>query len=60
MFRIIGVLVAVYTLYALFSGRVWAKKGPGAEEILRQESPGYFWTVIVIYFGLSLALVFYF
>jgi hypothetical protein len=60
MFRIIGVLVALYTLYALVTGSVWAKAGISAREILRQESPGNFWTVIVIYTALSVALIFYF
>jgi len=60
MFRIIGVMVAMYTLYAVVMGSVWAKAGIGAKEILREETPGSFWTVIVIYIGLSAALIFYF
>jgi len=57
MFKVIGVLLAVYVCYSVFSGRVVAKAGAGSREVLREESPRYFWTVVAIYAGLSLALV---
>jgi hypothetical protein len=57
MFAMLGFGVAVYTLYAAVTGAVYAKSGPGGEEIRRDESPGKFWTVIAIYGLLSLALV---
>ena len=57
MFRVLGILVALYTLYAACTGRVYAKSGPGGRLILRTESPRYFWTVIAIYIGLSIVLM---
>jgi hypothetical protein len=57
MFKVLGVLLAGYTIYAAVRGEVYAKAGPGARRVARNESAGYFWVVIVIYSGLSLALL---
>jgi hypothetical protein len=57
IFKLLGVLVALYTAYAAFTGEVFAKSGPWGRTVSRQESPRYFWIVIVIYAGLSVALV---
>lgn len=57
MFKILGVIVAGYTLWAAFEGRVYAKEGAGGRMIIRENEPRYFWTVIVIYGGLSVALL---
>ena len=60
MFKFLGALLALYTLYAAARGEVAAKAGPGARTIVRGESPRYFWGVIAIYAGLALALIFLF
>lgn len=60
MFKVLGVLVGLYAIYAAFSGRVYAKSGMGGRTVSRDESPEYFWIVIVIYAGLSAALLVYF
>lgn len=57
MFKFLGVVLAAYVCYAAVSGRVYAKSGVSGRHVLREESPGYFWVVIAIYAGLSLALV---
>jgi len=57
MFTLLGVLVAIYTLYAASKGEVFAKSGPWGRWISRAESPRYFWVVISIYGALSLALL---
>lgn len=57
MFRLVGVLLALYTAYAAISGEVFAKSGISGRVVLRAESPGYFWVVIVIYAALSAALI---
>lgn len=57
MFESLGAILAVYTLYAAVNGRVFAKSGPSGRTVTRQDSPEYFWIVIVIYAGLSLALI---
>ena len=50
-------LLALYTGYAVVSGEALAKSGPGARTVSRADSSGYFWAVIAIYAGLSLALI---
>jgi hypothetical protein len=60
VFKVLGVVVGLYACYAAILGRVYAKSGPGGRWILREESPEYFWIVIVVYIGLALALVSFF
>lgn len=57
MFKLLGVLVLAYDLWAISAGEVWAKSGPSARLVTRLESPRYFWTVIIIYAGLGIALL---
>jgi len=57
MFKVLGILVALYTFYAAFTGKVYAKSGPGGRLISRTDTPKYFWIVIAIYLGLSIALM---
>jgi hypothetical protein len=53
----LGILVALYTAYAAMNGEVYARSGPWGRIVSRDESPGYFWVVITIYAGLSVALM---
>jgi hypothetical protein len=59
MFKVLGLLVAAYTLWAAIDGKVYAKAAglAGGRYIARSEEPGYFWVVIAIYGALSIALV---
>lgn len=57
MFKALGLLVALYTLYAALKGEVYAKSGAWGKTVSRAESPEYFWVVIAIYAALALALV---
>lgn len=57
MFKLLGLLVIAYTLQAAVSGRVYAKDGARGRQIVRAESPEYFWMVIVVYLGLGAALL---
>ncbi|MDQ2702029.1 MAG: hypothetical protein M3Y70_04275 [Pseudomonadota bacterium] len=57
MFKLLGIVVGLYTLYAVAKGEVFAKSGPSRRTVSRGDSPEYFWTVIVIYAGLAVALV---
>lgn len=60
MFDILGIATGFYTLAAAVTGKVWARSGPGARLVTRDEAPHYFWVVITIYAGLSIALITYF
>lgn len=57
MFKVIGGLFALYIAYAAISGKVSARSGVFRRTISRQDSPRYFWTIIIIYAGLSGALM---
>jgi hypothetical protein len=57
MFKTLGLLVALYTLYAAFTGTVYTKAGPRGRMLSRKDSPEYFWVVIAIYLGLSIVLM---
>lgn len=57
MFKALGLLVALYTLYSVVKGEVYAKSGAWGKTVSRAESPEYFWVVIAIYAALALALV---
>lgn len=58
LFKGLGLLVAVYTIYAALSGSVYAKSGPvGARRITRAQSPRYFWLVVACYAVLALVLL---
>lgn len=56
MFKLIGVLLAAYTLFAALKGEVYAKSGVWGRTIVKDEAPAYFWMVIGIYAALSIAL----
>jgi len=60
MFKVLGVLVALYVVYAVARGEVLAKSGAWGRTVTRADSPEYFWIVIAIYAGLGLALIFVF
>lgn len=57
MFKALGVVVALYVLYASMRGQVYARSGITGRTIVRQDSPTYFWTVIGVYAALSAALM---
>ena len=57
MFKALGFILAIYTVYAAFTGEVYAKSGASGRTVSKEESPTYFWVVIGIYAALSVALV---
>jgi hypothetical protein len=57
VFKVLGLLVALYTVYAALTGAVYVKSGPGGRVVSRDQSPEYFWIVLVLYAGLSVALL---
>ena len=59
-FKVLGIVVFLYTLYSSFIGEVYAKDKTSGRAIHRSEEKAYFWAVIACYFGLSLALYFVF
>lgn len=60
MFDALGIVVALYTAYAAATGEIYAKSGLFGRTVSREQSPGYFWVVVAIYAGLSVALISFF
>jgi hypothetical protein len=60
VFDMLGVLLAIYAVYAAWSGSVFARQGPWGRMFRRDEGQAYFWSIVAIYAGLSVALIFYF
>lgn len=56
-FKILGGLLAAYTIHAVFAGEIYAKRGAWGHAVSRRDSPTYFWAIVAIYSALSLALV---
>ena len=59
-FKVIGVLIFLYTFYCLFTGEVYAKDKASGRTVYKSEEPGYYWTIIVIYMVLSVFVFFFF
>jgi cytochrome c biogenesis factor len=57
MFKLLGVVVGVYTFAAALKGTVYARSGVWGRAISKHESPDRFWMVIAIYAALSVALL---
>jgi hypothetical protein len=57
MFKLLGIMLAIYTMLSAVRGEVYAKHRAWGRSIRRDEEAGYFWVVIGIYSGLSLALL---
>ena len=57
MFIFLGIAIGMYTAFAACTGSVYARSGVGARVIVREETPWHFWSVIVCYVLLAIALV---
>ena len=59
MFKLLGIAVAIYVVFAAYDGRVYAERAwlrrPSMVE--RSAEPRWFWTVIAIYGALAVALI---
>ena len=60
LFKLLGVLVACYVVQALASGAVYARSGVWGRTFRRAEDALGYWSALVAYSLLSLALVFVF
>lgn len=56
IFKLLALLVGIYTLYAVVAGEVFEKSGIWGRTITRKDSPVDFWMTIVIYAGLAVAM----
>ena len=59
MFKLLGIAVAVYVVFAAFDGRVYAERAwlRRPSRVERSAEPRWFWTVIAIYGALAVALI---
>ena len=59
MFKLLGIAVAIYVVFAAFDGRIYAERAwlRRASMVERSAEPRWFWTVIAIYGALAVALI---
>jgi len=60
LFPILGLLVAAYVVQSLFTGEIFAKSGVWGRRYRRDEHAWHYWSAVVCYSLLSLALLFIF
>jgi hypothetical protein len=60
VFKVVGAAVALYVLYALSSGEIFAKRGAWGVTARRDEQPFQYWSTVVVYAVLSVMLFFFF
>ena len=60
MFKVLGMLMALYVVYALAAGQVYARSGLWGALWKRSEQPFKYWSAVTVYGGLSVALFFVF
>jgi len=60
VFRLLGILLALYVVRCLSTGEVFAKSGPWGKTCRREEDTFEYWGAIVVYVGIVLALFFWF
>jgi hypothetical protein len=57
VFKVLGVFVGLYVVYAALKGQVYVRSGAWGRTIFKRDSPGRFWTAIGVYAILSIALL---
>lgn len=57
LFKLLGVLVAGYVVFALARGEIYAKSGIWGRTYRRDDDATKFWTTVVVYSLLAIALV---
>jgi hypothetical protein len=60
MFRILGILVLGYVGYGLFTGQIYGRYHAGGRTFQRDADPWLYWSTLVVYFILAIALFFFF
>lgn len=60
LFKLLGILLIGYIAVSLHTGSIFAKSGPWGRTYHRDEEPRAFWTTVVVYCLLAVALLIYF
>lgn len=60
MFHLLAALLALYVARCLATGEVFAKSGPWGRTFRREDQSFEYWSSIVVYTGIVLALLFWF
>jgi len=56
MFKLLGGAVLSYVAYSLYTGRTFAKRGPGGRSFERNAHPFGYWSALAVYALLAVAL----
>ena len=60
MFELLGVVVGAYVGYGLVTGEIYGKSGPWGRTYRRDEDTRGYWSTVIAYSLLTLALLFWF
>ena len=60
MFKILGALLLCYVAYGLNTGQIYGKYRFWGRTFQRDETPWLYWSAIVVYSLLGVALIFFF
>lgn len=60
VFRLTGALLGLYIVRCLVRGEVYARSGPWARTFRRDAEAFEYWSTLVVYAALTLALIFWF
>jgi hypothetical protein len=60
MFRILGILVLGYVGYGLLTGQIYGRYHAVGRTFQRDADPWLYWSTLVVYFILAIALFFFF
>ncbi|MEO8626597.1 MAG: hypothetical protein ABI612_00645 [Betaproteobacteria bacterium] len=60
MFKFLAVPLALYAAYSLARGAIFGKSGIWGRTFRRDDEPWSYWSTVVVYFGLALAMAFVF
>lgn len=60
MFKILGVLLGCYVVYGFSAGQIYGRYRAWGRMFRREEEPWLYWSTMVAYSALTVALIFFF
>ena len=60
MFKIIAILIVLYIGYAILTGTVHTKSGPGSKTFSKKAEPAEYWFTVSLYLLIAIVTYFYF
>jgi hypothetical protein len=60
MFKLLGILLSFYVVYGFVNGRVYGRYRAGGRMFYREADPWLYWSTLVVYSLLAIALILFF